>query len=160
MPKFRIETHIGAPQERCFDLTRSIEVRFISSGERKEIPIEGRLSGLLEPGDRVTFREKIIGIMFHHRYRIDHYDRPITFHEELISGSPYKVRITHRFESDGIRGTRLIDDVRYRIPGGIVGYFVGLVIPGIFLKRMMRRRAAAIKEIAESNEWPRFIRDR
>ena len=46
----RLETQIDAPQERVFDLARSIDAHLASTEGTRERAIGGRTSGLIEMG--------------------------------------------------------------------------------------------------------------
>ncbi|WP_421978731.1 hypothetical protein [Roseivirga seohaensis] len=54
MPVIRIETIIKAPVQRCFDLSRSIDLHQISTIETKERAIAGKTSGLIGLNETVT----------------------------------------------------------------------------------------------------------
>jgi hypothetical protein len=52
MPKIDITTRIAAPPERCFDLSRDLDLHLRSMGQSGERAIAGRTSGMIELGAR------------------------------------------------------------------------------------------------------------
>lgn len=62
MPRIELRKEIKANIELVFDLTRSIDLHKISTAHTKEKAVGGRTSGLLEPGETVTWRAKHLGI--------------------------------------------------------------------------------------------------
>jgi hypothetical protein len=69
---------IRAPIERCFDLARSVEVHLagnIHSGEQA-VATAGITSGLIGPGQRVTWRAKHFGVWHKLTSEITGMDQP------------------------------------------------------------------------------------
>jgi len=54
MPVIELKTAIKAPVERCFDLSRSIDLHKISTAHTNEEAIAGVTSGLIGPNEWVT----------------------------------------------------------------------------------------------------------
>jgi len=77
MPSIAIETHVAAPVEICFDLSRNVDAHVESSaftGERVVPP--GKLHGLLEDGDLVCFEARHLGVRQRLCARITEMSRP------------------------------------------------------------------------------------
>src|SRR6185312_6108426 len=55
-------TIIRAPIQRCFDLSRSIDLHLLSTEKTGERAIAGVTSGLIGLGEQVTWRAKHLGI--------------------------------------------------------------------------------------------------
>lgn len=55
MPVIRLETVVQAPPERCFDLASDVEAYAGSTARTRERAVAGVTSGLLGPGDQVTW---------------------------------------------------------------------------------------------------------
>ncbi|NNE10571.1 MAG: SRPBCC family protein, partial [Gemmatimonadetes bacterium] len=71
----------------------------------------------MEEGRLIDYRLKVHGIPLRWQSEITTWDPPHRFVDEQRKG-PYKVwHHTHRFEEAG-NGTRVIDEVRYDVPGG------------------------------------------
>ena len=58
MPLIKLTTFVQAPLERVFDLSRSIDLHKFSMSRFEEKPVGGRLSGLIEAGESVTWQAK------------------------------------------------------------------------------------------------------
>src|SRR5215216_910638 len=62
MPVIEIITIIKAPAQICFDLSRSIDLHMLSTKKTNEKAIAGKMSGLVEQGDTVTWKATHLGI--------------------------------------------------------------------------------------------------
>ncbi len=149
MAQIVIETAIIAPREICFDLARDVGAHAESaafSGERVVEP--GRLSGLLDRGDLVTFEGRHFGVRQRFTARITELDRPNSFVDEMVRGAFRSLRHRHEFHAEG-GGTRMRDVLTWVAPLGILGR----IADALFLKRHMtwfvRTKQNALKEIAE-----------
>lgn len=61
MPTIYLSTFILATPAIVFDLSRSIDLHQISTKQTQERVIAGRMSGLIELGESVTWRAKHFG---------------------------------------------------------------------------------------------------
>ncbi|MFT5512607.1 MAG: hypothetical protein ACI8SE_001005 [Bacteroidia bacterium] len=64
MSTITVKTHINAPTERVFDLSRSIDLHQISTQQPSEKAIGGKTSGLIGLNETVTWKAKHFG-MYH-----------------------------------------------------------------------------------------------
>ena len=55
MVTIELRTFIAAPPERVFDLSRSIDLHRVSMARSREEAVAGRTSGLIGPGETVTY---------------------------------------------------------------------------------------------------------
>jgi ligand-binding SRPBCC domain-containing protein len=132
-----------------FDLARDIDLHqraMVGIGERA---IAGRTSGLIGPGESVTFQARQLGIPWTMSSRITAFEPPHRFVDEMTSGPFTSFRHEHRFEG-APGGTRMIDDWEHEAPFGILG----LLADRLFLERRMRnlletRNAALVREAEE-----------
>ena len=83
---FRLETLIGAPVERVFDLARDIGLHERSMAPTGERAVAGRTSGLIEAGETVTWRARHFGLWWTMTSRITEVNAPITFADEQQAG--------------------------------------------------------------------------
>jgi ligand-binding SRPBCC domain-containing protein len=140
-----VETRIAAPPEICFDLALNVDAHAESaafSGERVVEP--GRLSGILQLGEMVTFEGRHFGFRQRFTAKIIEVDRPRRFVDEMVRGAFRWLRHIHEFEPvDG--GTLMRDTLSWQAPFGL----------GFLLKRHMRWFVATkqghLKAIAERN---------
>lgn len=152
MPSIKITITVDAPQERVFDLSRSIDLHKQSTGQTKEEAIAGVTSGLIDLGESVTWRATHFGIRQTLTSKITEYKRPHYFVDEMVSGAFESFHHEHRFEK--INGMTIMTDVfNFTSPYGLLGK----VADAIFLKNYMRKflhtRNIIIKEFAESDRW-------
>jgi ligand-binding SRPBCC domain-containing protein len=108
-----VETLIEAPAEFCFDLALDVDVHAESaafSGERVVEP--GRISGVLQLGDLLTFEGRHFGFRQRFTTRITEVDRPRRFVDEMVRGFFRSLRHVHEFHPrDG--GTLMRDVVEF-----------------------------------------------
>jgi ligand-binding SRPBCC domain-containing protein len=144
-----IETFINAPREVCFDLALSVEAHTESaafSGERVVEP--GRLSGMLESGDVITFEGRHFGLRQRFSARIGTIDRPRLFVDDMVHGIFKRLQHVHEFhQHDG--GTLMRDILDWEAPLGVLGQ----IADRLFLRRHMTwfvaTKQSHLKAIAE-----------
>ncbi len=145
------ETRVGAPRERVFDLARHAEAHVATMPEER---LEGA-TGLLELGDRVTFRQRQFGVPFSLTAGVTEMDRPRRFEDEQLSGVFDSLVHTHTFER--VEGETLMrDDVRFTMPLGPLGR-LGEPVARRRLQRLVDYHAEALRELAEGDGWRRFL---
>lgn len=148
--RIHLETVIEAPVERVFDLARDIDLHQQSMAHTGERAIAGRTTGLIGPGQSVTFQARQLGIPWTMTSRITTFERPHRFVDEQTSGPFASFRHEHRFEPT-TGGTRMIDDWEHVAPLGILGRLADR----LFLERRMRQllaiRSAAVVRAAEEH---------
>ena len=77
----------------------------------------------IEEGTIIRYRLRLHGIPVHWQTNICQWNSPFSFIDEQTSG-PYKNwRHTHTFEAHGSR-TKMIDEVQYSLPFGVLGRIV------------------------------------
>lgn len=144
MSTFRVVTDIEAPPEACFDLARSIDLHLESMLASDERAIGGVTSGLIRGGEEVTWEARHFGVRWRMTSRIVEFDPPERFVDEMVRGPFRAFRHEHRFEARGA-GTRMTDVIAFRTPLAVLTER-GV---GLYLRRLMRIRNAAIRLKAE-----------
>jgi len=137
-----VETLIHAPREVVFDLARDVDAHTRSasfSGERAVPP--GRTSGLLEPGDSVTFEGLHLGIRQRFTVRITEMQRPLRYVDEASHGALRNLRHVHEFEEAG-DATHMRDTLEWSSPFGILAAW--------YLRRFVKRKQRELKRMAEA----------
>ncbi len=154
-------TVINAPIERCFDLSRSVEVHVLGNvhfGEQA-VPLEGSASGLLGLGDRVTWQARHFGVRQRLTSQITEFDAPHAFQDTMLRGAFAWMQHDHFFRQLPGGPTYMRDVFRYAAPlplpvlGRIAEYFV---LDG-YMSNLLRERNAIIKQVAESDDWQRYV---
>jgi ligand-binding SRPBCC domain-containing protein len=149
MASFRLETMISAPLERCFDLSRDVDLHVRSMRASGERAVAGKTSGLLDLGDEVTWEARHFGLRHRHASRITAFDRPRYFRDEMVAGRFASFRHDHYFESYG-DGTRMIDGVSFASPLGVVGRLVDSLFLRRYLMKLIAGHNDTVRREAES----------
>jgi ligand-binding SRPBCC domain-containing protein len=152
-------TVIGAPIERCFDLARSIEVHLagnVHCGE-SAVATAGIRSGLVALGERVTWRAKHFGIWHQLTSQITVLKRPAHFQDVMIQGIFRFMRHDHFFRALSGDSTKMTDVFCFAAPFSILGRLAEIAVLQSYMRVLLRERNAAIKEIAESAAWQRYL---
>jgi ligand-binding SRPBCC domain-containing protein len=138
----RVETHISASPQRCFDLARDLKVHTATTGKTQERIVSGP-DRLLELGDEVTFEAQHLGIRQRLTARIVAFDPPHSFTDEMVKGAFRRLRHEHRFqERDG--GTVMTDILDFQSP---VSFFDRLFLDG-YMRRFLIARGKALAALA------------
>jgi ligand-binding SRPBCC domain-containing protein len=156
MPLIELQTQIRAPIERVFDLARSIDAHMASTEGTSERAVAGRTSGLIEDGEAVTWEARHFGITQRLSVRITAFERPVLFCDEMLSGAFSEMRHIHRF-SEGDGRTMMKDEFYFSAPLGILGRIAERLFLSQYMKTFLSKRAIALKRLAESNDWQRYI---
>jgi len=144
-----LSTHINAPIERVFDLARSIDLHLDSMSQTGERAIAGRMSGLIQPGETVTWRAKHFGIWQTLTSKITRFNYPNSFTDEMITGA-FK-SFTHEHLFIAINGQTVMKDVfSFESPLGIFGRLANFLFLGDYMTRLLEKRNEVIKRAAES----------
>lgn len=157
MPEIYLTTEINAPIQRCFDLSRSIDLHQRTTAKTNEKAIAGVTKGLINKGEWVTWRAKHLGFYQQLTSSITEMNSPYLFEDVMLKGAFKSIRHQHLFEYKNSQ-TIMKDVFEFEIPFGIFGKFINSVFLKNYLKRFLVERNQMIKEIAESeNEWKKFL---
>jgi hypothetical protein len=156
MPRILLQTTILASAETCFDLSRCVDIHLLSTSKTGEKAVGGKVQGLLELHDTITWRARHLGVVQELTSRITAYDRPRTFSDEMERGAFKSLLHQHVFEEEG-GYTQMTDLFDFEAPCGVLGRFACALFLTQYLRRFLMERNALIKEIAESDQAARFI---
>jgi len=156
MPIVHTETVIQAPPEVAFDLARSVDAHVESTSRTRESAVGGKTSGLLELGDRVTWRARHFGIWQQLTSEITRYDRPRHFRDSMVEGAFARFDHDHWFEPDRA-GTLMTDRFDFNSPLGPIGWAFDAVVLESYLRRFLEGRNRLLGDLAASGEWRRFV---
>ena len=117
MPVIEIRTEVRAPLERCFDLSRDIDLHVVSMRATGERAVAGRTSGLIGLGEEVTWEARHLGVRQRFTSRITEFARPHYFQDRMVRGAFRSFAHDHFFESDGV-GTLMRDVLEFHSPLG------------------------------------------
>ena len=150
MPKIELTTHINAPVEKVFDLSRSIDLHMESTKQTGEKAIAGKTSGLIGLGETVTWRAKHFGIWQTLTSKITEFDRPNLFVDEMVSGAFKSFRHEHHFSTSGNQAV-MKDVFEFESLLGILGKIFNKLILTRYMTNLLKERNRVIKEVAEAN---------
>jgi ligand-binding SRPBCC domain-containing protein len=156
MPVIEITTRIHAPIERCFDLSRSIDLHTRSTGGTGERAVAGVTSGLIGAGEEVTWRARHLGVWQQLRSRITAFDPPFHFRDSMVRGAFKRIDHDHYFRADG-DDTIMLDRFDFSSPFGVLGTIAERLFLTGYMRRFLEERNRVIKEIAESERWGEFL---
>lgn len=155
MASIKVQTIIRAPIERCFDLSRSVDLHKHSLSHTGEEAIAGVTAGLLELDDQVTWRARHFGVTQTLTSRITRFDRPTLFRDSMVPGSGAFARFNHDhiFEKLDEELTQMTDVFDWDSPLGPLGSVANMLFLSRYMRRLLEARNRVIKEVAESEAW-------
>lgn len=156
MPVIKLETIIGAPVERVFDLSRSIDLHKATMSKHNEISVAGVTGGLINLGETVTWEATHFGVRQKLTSKITGFERPRYFRDSMISGAFARFDHEHFFEETE-QETLLRDTFDYDSPLWILGNIADWIFLENYMKNMLEERNRVIKQAAESDDWRKFL---
>jgi len=156
MPKIYLSDFVNAPVQRCFDLSRSIDLHMISTAQTKEVAVAGKTSGLIGKGETVTWEATHFFIRQQLTVVIEEMESPTYFSDRMVKGAFKSFYHQHCFDPD--RGpedncTKMTELFTYEVPYGILGKIFDSLILKRYMTRFLVARFKMIKRFAESEEW-------
>jgi ligand-binding SRPBCC domain-containing protein len=149
VPVIVLSTRVAAPPSRCFDLARDVDLHQRSTAASRERAVDGVTSGLLGPGDEVTWEATHFGVRQRLTSRITEFDPPSRFVDEMVRGAFRRFRHEHQFlAAEG--GTEMVDIFDYMSPLGPLGSVADHLFLRRYMTRLLRERNAYLKHVAEA----------
>jgi ligand-binding SRPBCC domain-containing protein len=148
MPLIHLTTFIAAPIETVFDLARSIDLHQTSMTAHAEKAIAGRMEGLIEKGETVTWTAKHLGKNRMLKVIITAMNAPHYFTDEMLEGDFQKMKHEHYFKPCD-NGTIMIDQFYFESPYGFLGKLVNRVFLTAYMTRLLQERNEYLKQKAE-----------
>lgn len=148
MQSIRVETHIRAPIERCFDAARDLDLHVQSMQHTGERAVGGRTAGLIELGEEVTWRGRHFGVVQHFTSKITAFDRPRHFQDTMQRGA-FRSFVHDHFFEPAAGGTRMTDVLHFAAPFGLLGRIAERLFLRRYLVRLLAERGKVIAEWAE-----------
>lgn len=159
MVELQLRTCIKAPIDRCFDLSRSIDLHLLGTSQTREQAVGGVTSGLIGMGQEVRWRARHFGVIQHLVSRITAYDRPAYLQDTMIEGVFRFMQHDHIFTALPGSETEMIDHFRFAAPLPVIGLLAERLVLKRYMKNFLRRRNGILKRVAESDEWKLFLPD-
>lgn len=156
MVRIKLNTWVNAPVERCFKLATSVEFHVASALPLKETAVSGVTNGLLREGDTVKWSARHFRVNVTHTSRVEAW-RPFShFHEVMIAGIFARYEHEHFFAAMD-DGTRVRDELKFTARFGPLGRVLEAMVLRRYVTSLLKRRHAALKRAAESNEWRVYL---
>ena len=134
-----------------FDLSRSVDLHTLSATQTKEKAIAGRVTGLMEYGENVTWEARHFGFTQKLSSKITTFNRPYNFTDEMVKGAFKSFRHEHVFEYDNHNGiTTMTDIFNYKSPLGWLGKLADALFLERYMKNFLKQRNRVIKEFSEN----------
>ncbi|RYY50029.1 MAG: cell division protein [Chitinophagaceae bacterium] len=156
MSLIRTTIHINAPVQIVFDLCRSIDLHIVSTEGTQEKAIAGRMTGLIEKNETVTWEAR-------HLFRKRTFETLITemqpysyFRDEMIKGDFKEFYHEHFFESNE-NGTIMTDLLQLSAPFGWIGSLADILFLKQYIGRFLKKRNNIIKQFAENGQWKKIL---
>ena len=150
MARIRLETLIEAPIERVFDLARDLDFHRKSMAHTGEEAIGGRVTGLIDLGESVTWRARHLGFSWTLTSKVTVMQWPSSFGDVQERGPFKRFSHHHHFESVG-QATRMIDEWEHEAPWGPLGWLADRLFLEQHMRRLLETRNTALKTEAERN---------
>jgi len=150
MSKIILNTTIQADIHKVFDLARDIDLHQNSTSKTNEKAIAGRISGLIELNETVTWRAKHLGFYQTHQSKIIEMEKPYRFTDVMLKGRFKSFRHQHLFKKEG-QNTIMTDILEFESPFGIIGQLFNYFFLKNYMKKFLLERNKMIKNTTENN---------
>jgi ligand-binding SRPBCC domain-containing protein len=148
---------ITAPIERCFDLSRSIEIHLLGTEQTGERAVGGVTTGLIGLGESVRWQAKHLGVRQHLTSKITAFDSPRYFQDTMVEGAFQFMQHDHFFTAISESQTEMRDRFVFAAPLSLLGSVAEQVFLKRYMERLLRRRNEILKQVAESDRWQQFL---
>jgi ligand-binding SRPBCC domain-containing protein len=148
---------ITAPIQRCFDLSRSIEVHLLGTESSGEQAVGGVITGLIGPNDLVRWSARHFGIRQHLTSKITAFDSPNYFQDTMIEGIFKFMQHDHFFLAVSETSTEMRDRFTFAAPLPVLGQIAERLFLRGYMERFLSHRNQILKQVAESERWRDFL---
>jgi ligand-binding SRPBCC domain-containing protein len=153
------ETVVRTTLERCFDLSRSIDFHKDSMSATSEVPVNGRITGLIEAGEFVEWEACHLFVRQRLSSKITEMVRPYYFIDVMVDGAFKSFSHKHKFVRHKSNEVLMIDDFHYEVPLGILGRFANFLFLNKYMENLLNVRDERIKTALETDEWKQYLPD-
>lgn len=144
-----LETIIKADIYKVFDLARDIDLHQKSTSKTNERAVAGRISGLIEEGESVTWKAKHLGIYQTLTTKIVSMEKPYQFTDVMQRGAFRSMKHQHIFKQEGTYIV-MTDIFEFESPLGIVGRIFNRLFLEKYMRNFLLERNKLIKNTAEN----------
>ncbi|WP_439151219.1 SRPBCC family protein [Winogradskyella sp.] len=148
MPQIIIKTEISVQIDICFDLARDIGFYYNSLKKITEIPVSGKITGLIEAGEYVTWETNHLNLMQHLTLRVTEFNKPYLFVDEMVKDKFKSYRHDHIFEY--LNGKTIMTDKFYfESSYGILGKIIDKLFLKTYFEKQIKTRNEILRQKAE-----------
>lgn len=148
METIYLTTIIKAPIEICFDLARDIDAHQLSTSKTQEKVIAGKMSGLCELGDTITWQAVHFGIRQKLTVKITQMNKPFSFEDQMQQGIFASMKHIHHFKT--VENTTIMtDEFIFEAPLGILGIIAEKLFLKTYMTNFLKVRNETLKSLAE-----------
>lgn len=158
MPRIELITVIEAPAEVVFNLSRSIDFHQDSVPNSKERAIDGRVTGLIELGEFVTWEAVHFGVKQKLTSKIVSMEAPHRFRDSMVHGAFKRFDHDHIFEAVGANTTKMVDLFDYDSPLGLLGQIADKLFLENYMSNLLTGRNKYLKTYSENGKWKQYIK--
>ena len=148
---------IHAPIQRCFDLSRSIEVHLLGTERTGEQAVSGVTTGLIGPDECVRWRAKPLGVRQHLTSKITAFESPSYFQDTMLEGAFKFMQHDHFFDAVSENETEMRDRFRFAAPLPVLGPLAERLFLRRYMERFLKHRNEILKQVAESSKWRDYL---
>jgi ligand-binding SRPBCC domain-containing protein len=156
MSTIHLTTFIKAPQERVFDLSRSISIYKQVFDHQQQSISTGAASNLLELGETITVQVKHLGKIRMVLLKLTDFEKPNSFIIEQTTGALLYFKHEHYFKPAD-NGCILIDMINYQPPKDFIGKLILRFYLKKYLHHIIQLRNEYITTYAETNKWEALL---
>lgn len=157
MPLIIVETEIEADIRTCFNLARDIGFYQKSIKHSNEIAVSGKVTGLVEKDDVITWEARHFGVVRHLTLKVTEFESPKLFVDEMVEGSFKRYKHEHIFEERNHK-TIMIDKFYFQSPRGIIGMFADWLFLKRYMTNFLKTRNKTLKIEAELRQIRKTIK--
>lgn len=152
-------TLIDAPLQRCFDLSRSVEVHLLDNvhSGAQAVAIGSLTTGLVGLGQSVTWRARHFGLWHEVTTTINALDTPFSFEVTMTRGIFRSMHTTHLFRALTPQRTEMTNLFTVAAPILILGRLAEVLFLRRYMRNLLRERNQVIRRVSESNDWRRYL---
>ena len=107
-------------------------------------------------GQQVVWRARHFGLWLTMRVEITALDPPTYFQDAMVKGPFHSFKHDHFF-AEGAQGTLMVDRIVFASPVPLLGKMADVPVVQAHLKRLLETRNSALKTIAESDQWRKYL---
>ncbi len=150
---------LRAPIQRCFDLARSVEVHLLRNyhSNAPAAAVAGLTSGLAGLGQQTTWRARHFSRWHQLTSEITAFRAPVYFQDTMQSGIFRSMQHGHYFRLLPSGLVEMEDTLCFAAPILVLGSIAEVLFLRRYMQKLLAERCCVIKEVAESDEWKRYI---